>query len=101
MLRVWQKRLRVTNIQDKNLIDAIASVQRICNNFNVSDFIKECFPLKGHLYKNVSSRNITKAKSVASLVKAIVYILAIKNKIPVILEQINRISKVKKRRITQ
>jgi transcription initiation factor TFIIB len=98
LLRIWQKRLRVTNIQDKNLISAILEVQRLGNCFNLSDYIKQ---ESTNMYKQLGSKNISKGKSVFGLISAITYILCIKNKIPITLQEINRVSKVKKRRITK
>lgn len=96
-LRRLQKRLRVKDASEKNLIKGLIEVNKMIKIFNLPRCIKQ---ETMDIFKKLSTLNYNKGKSTTGIILAIIYYLCRIHRIPVTLDELLVYSKIKKRRVT-
>jgi transcription initiation factor TFIIB len=95
-LRKWQIRSRVHSSIDRNLSQAMSTLDRICGNVNISPPIKEKAAL---IYRKALEKGLVRGRSISGVVAASLYAACRKSGLPRSLSEIAEASLVNKKEI--
>ena len=93
-LRKWQRRSRMGTSIDRNLSIALPELDRMCAYLNITPNIKEeC----ARWYRKCVNSGIVRGRSIESVIAAIIYMVTRQRHLPKTLDELERVSGVKKK----
>jgi transcription initiation factor TFIIB len=97
-LKKWQIRTRVHSSTDRNLIQALSELSRLCETLNIPSSIKE---QSAHIYRQSLEKDLVRGRSISAIVAASLYASCRKSDLPRTLTQIADNSSVSKKDIAR
>jgi len=97
-LRKWQRRVRISGSEDRNLATALSEINRISSQLALPRKVRES---ASKLYREAVSEDLIRGRSIESVSSAAVYIASRKNQIPRTLDEIAEVSRIDKSDITK
>jgi transcription initiation factor TFIIB len=95
-LRKWQTRTRINNGTEKNLSLALSFLDRISSMLNLPRNIRETAAM---LYRKAVRQKLTRGRSIEGIATAVLYAACRQCNLPRTLEEISRVSQIKKKEI--
>nr|MDO8082236.1 transcription initiation factor IIB [Candidatus Freyarchaeota archaeon] len=95
-LRMWQRRMRVSDPNERNLAFALSEINRMSSHLGLSQNTREETAI---IYRKAMERRLIRGRSIEGITAAALYAACRKCKIPLTLDDIAEISRVKKREI--
>jgi len=95
-MRKWQKRSRMATSLQRNLSVALPEIDRMCSYLNIPRNMKEEI---ARLYRKCAKRGVVKGRSIEGMVAAVIYIISRQHQSPIILEELEEVSGVSKKKI--
>ncbi len=95
-MRKWQKRSRMATSLQRNLSVALPEIDRMCSYLNLPKNMKEEI---ARLYRKCAKKGVVKGRSIEGMVAAVIYIISRQHKSPIILEELEEVSGVSKKKI--
>jgi transcription initiation factor TFIIB len=95
-MRKWQKRLRAANAVERNLMVALASIERISSNMSLPKNVREEAAV---IYRKAAQRDLIRGRSIEGVVAASIYAAARQLGFPRAIEEIARASRVSRKEI--
>ncbi len=95
-MRKWQKRLRAANAVERNLIVALASIERISSNMGLPKNAREEAAV---IYRKAASRDLIRGRSIEGVVSASIYAASRQLGFPRAIEEVARASRVGRKEI--
>jgi transcription initiation factor TFIIB len=95
-MRKLHKRMRTSTSLDKNLSIALPELNRICSHLNIPGNVRE---EAARLYTKVAKEGLVRGRSIESMVAAVIFFISRKNHIPKTLDELEKLSGVKKKDI--
>jgi transcription initiation factor TFIIB len=78
-LRKWQKKIRLSNATERNLLFALSELDRMASALGVPKFVKERSAL---IYRKIVEKGLTRGRSIEGIVGAVLYIVCREKNIP-------------------
>lgn len=95
-LRKWQRRSRMGTSVDRNLSIALPELDRMSAHLNIPNNIKEeC----ARWYRKCVNKGIVRGRSIESVIAAVIYLISRQHHLPKTLEELEKISGVKRKDI--
>ena len=94
MLRKWHSHMRANSSMDRNLTRALYELERICSQLNLSRSVKD---RAAFIYRNAIKQNLIRGRSIESMIAACIYTACRYRSIPILYEDIIRVSRVNKK----
>jgi len=95
-MRKWQRRIRVANAVERNLVFALSELDRIASSINLPRSIRETAVV---YYKRAIALNLIRGRSIEGVVAACLYASCRKNNVPRTLDEIGDVSKVSRKEL--
>ncbi|OYT53388.1 MAG: transcription initiation factor IIB [Candidatus Altiarchaeales archaeon ex4484_2] len=95
-MRKWQKRSRMATSLQRNLSVALPEIDRMCSYLNLPKNLKEEI---ARLYRKCAKKGVVKGRSIEGMVAAVIYIISRQHHSPIILEELEEVSGVSKKKI--
>jgi transcription initiation factor TFIIB len=95
-LRKWQRRIRVSEPNERSLALALSEINRMSSHLELSQNAQEEAAI---IYRKAMERRLIRGKSIEGITAAALYAACRKCKIPLTLDDIAEISKVEKKEI--
>ncbi len=95
-MRKWQKRSRMATSLQRNLSVALPEIDRMCSYLNIPRNMKEEI---ARLYRKCAKKGVVKGRSIEGMVAAVIYIISRQHQSPIILEELEEVSGVSKKKI--
>ncbi|OYT27304.1 MAG: transcription initiation factor IIB [Candidatus Altiarchaeales archaeon ex4484_96] len=95
-MRKWQKRSRMATSLQRNLSVALPEIDRMCSYLNLPKNMKEEI---ARLYRKCAKKGVVKGRSIEGMVAAVIYIISRQHQSPIILEELEEVSGVSKKKI--
>ena len=95
-LRRLQKRLVASNITERNLIFALSELNRIASHLDLPKNVRESAAV---IYRKAMELNLIKGRSIEEIAAAAIYAACRRCKVPVTLDEIAEISRIRKKDI--
>jgi transcription initiation factor TFIIB len=94
MLRKWHSHMRANSSIDRNLTRALYELERICSQLNLSRSVKD---RAAFIYRNAIKQNLIRGRSIESMIAACIYTACRYRTVPILYEDIMRVSRVNKK----
>jgi len=95
-LRRLQKRLSASGVIERNLIFALSELNRMASHLNLPKNVKESAAV---IYRKAVELNLIKGRSIEEVAAAAIYAACRKCKVPITLDEISEISRIKKKNL--
>ena len=95
-LRRLQKRLSVSSVIERNLVFALSELNRMASHLNLPKNVRESAAV---IYRKAVELNLIKGRSIEEVAAAAIYVACRKCKVPITLDEISEISRVKKKNL--
>lgn len=95
-LRRLQKRLSASGVIERNLIFALSELNRMASHLNLPKNVKESAAV---IYRKAVELNLVKGRSIEEVAAAAIYAACRKCKVPITLDEISEISRIKKKNL--
>jgi transcription initiation factor TFIIB len=95
-LRKWQTRTRIIDGTEKNLSIALTSLDRMSSMMNLSRNIRETAAM---IYRRAARRKLTRGRTIEGITAAVLYAACRQCNVPRTLEEISKVSQIKKKDI--
>ena len=95
-LRKWHTRTRISNGVEKNLSLALSSLDRMSSMLNLPRYIRETAAM---IYRKAARRKLTRGRTFEGIIAAVLYAACRQCNVPRTLEEISRVSQIKKKEI--
>ncbi|RLI88225.1 MAG: transcription initiation factor IIB [Candidatus Altiarchaeales archaeon] len=95
-LRKWQRRSRMSDSVQRNLSIALPELDRMCACLNIPNNIKEECAM---WYRKAVAKHLVRGRSIESVVAATIYLISRQHQLPKTLDELEKVSGVKKKDI--
>ncbi len=95
-MRKWHKRISISTSLERNLVIALAELDRIASSLGLPDSIKESAAL---LYRKAVKEELIRGRLIESVVAAVIYAICRMRGIPRTLDEISKASGIEKKEI--
>ena len=95
-MRKWQKRLRAANAIERNLMVALASIERISSNMALPKNVREEAAV---IYRKAAAKDLIRGRSIEGVVAASIYAASRQLNFPRAIEEVARASRVGRKEI--
>ena len=95
-LRKWQKRSRMATSLQRNLSVALPEIDRMCSLLNIPKNMKDEI---ARLYRKCAKKGVVKGRSIEGMVAAVIYIVSRQHHSPVLLDELEEVAGVSKKKI--
>ena len=95
-LRKWHTRTRITNGTEKNLSIALSALDRMSSALSLPRNVRETAAM---IYRKATRKKLTRGRSIDGITAAVLYAACRQCNVPRTLEEISRVSQIKKKEI--
>jgi len=95
-LRKWQRRIRVNNATERNLVFALSEIDRMASSLRLSKNVKEA---SAKLYREAVENNLIRGRSIEGVSAAALYVACRECNVPRTLDEIGAVSRVDRKEI--
>jgi len=95
-MRKWQQRARISNSNDRNLIVALAEIERMCSQLDISKSLREH---AGLLYRKAVDNGVCRGRSIEGVSAACVYVSCRMQNVPRTLDEVSTSGRVGRKEI--
>ncbi len=95
-LRKWQRRLRTSQYQEKNLMEALRNLDRMASSLNLPRSIRENCAI---IYRKAMDKNLIRGRSIDGVVAATIYAACRQYQLPRTLDEISQKTGIKRKEI--
>jgi len=95
-MRKWHKRVSIATSMERNLVIALAELDRVASSLGLPENIKESAAL---LYRKAVKEQLIRGRLIESVVSAVIYAICRLQGIPRTLDEISRASSIEKKEI--
>lgn len=97
-LRIWQKRIRVSDAKERNLTFALTELERMASFLGLPKNIRES---AAKIYREAVKKQLIRGRSIEGVAAASLYAACRQNKIPMLLQEIAESARVNKKEISR
>jgi transcription initiation factor TFIIB len=95
-MRKWQRRVRISNASERNLIGALSELNKVASDLGLPGDIKEAAAL---IYRNAVHKNLIRGRSIEGVVATSIYAACRQCNVPRTLDEISASSRVNRKEI--
>ena len=95
-LRKWHTRTRISDGTERNLVIALSSLDRMSSMLNLPRNIRETAAM---IYRKASRQKLTRGRTIEGITAAVLYAACRQCNVPRTLEEISRVSQIKKKEV--
>jgi transcription initiation factor TFIIB len=95
-LRIWNKRMRVSNASERNLAFALSELDRESSRLGIPRSIREDAAM---IYRKAAGMKLIRGRSIESMVAACLYMACRRNNLPRTLDEMSEVSNVSKKQV--
>ncbi len=97
-LRKWQKRIKVSGARERSLAYALSEISRMASQLGLPRNVQEIASI---MYRKAAEKNLIRGRSTEAVTSATIYAASREAGIPRSLEEISKVSKVSKKKISK